>query len=185
MTVNYCETSRKSYSLAYDPQAADMALKCLGITMEQLIELVGIYKKGKNKGKLKGEFRYDEIIKGGWYKLGEYQDGFVTYKQKYNYQLVVLEYSSAIGQYALTDSSIKMIKKQNPDSIGRQQELNRLDLYRITINFSLENGHVETIKDSFQLDERFSLEKNIDIVISSNYPKNCLGCTYELKYPEV
>lgn len=183
--TNYSESTRKTFSLTYDEQAANMACKCLDITIEQLSELVGIYKKGKNKGKLKGEFRYDEITKGGWYKTGGYMDGYITYPQKYNFSLVVLEYHHGLGQYALSENSVKMVKQEKPVSLAENREKNRTDFVRLTMHFTLTNGHVRTVKDSFQYDENESLDRQISNVIDYNSPDESIGCVYDYTMPDL
>ena len=49
-----------------------LALKKTGLTIEQLSELCGVYKRGPRKGKIKGVILWAKTAKGGWQRTGAY-----------------------------------------------------------------------------------------------------------------
>ena len=50
----------------------ELAMKKTGMNEEQLEALVGRYKKGVRKGKLKGMIHWYKVTRGGWFKTGRY-----------------------------------------------------------------------------------------------------------------
>lgn len=74
------------YAYLFTDFGEQLAIKKTGLTIEQLEALVGRFKKGKNKGKLKGTLTWCKITGGGWVKTGRYDfeemkaNGFVCTK---------------------------------------------------------------------------------------------------------
>lgn len=50
----------------------ELAMKKTGMTELELEALVGRYKKGVRKGKLKGMIHWYKVTRGGWFKTGRY-----------------------------------------------------------------------------------------------------------------
>lgn len=69
--VNRIATETKLAYLSSD-FGLELALKKTGLSLEQLTALVGVYKRGPRKGKLKGHIQWLKVTRGGWVKTGAY-----------------------------------------------------------------------------------------------------------------
>lgn len=68
-TSVYCRTIMHESWLSTE-FGHDFALRITGMTEEQLEQLVGRNSKGKRKGLLKGQIRWEKVLIGGWRRLG-------------------------------------------------------------------------------------------------------------------
>lgn len=71
MTVTYAGIEIKSAYLSTD-FGRDLALKRTGLSEDKLAELVGRYKRGPRKGKLKGKISWSKVVSSGWVRTGAY-----------------------------------------------------------------------------------------------------------------
>jgi len=51
------------------------ACRVFGKTPEEIEALVGRFVRGKRKGQLRGQLHWHKTVKGGWWKIGQYDDG--------------------------------------------------------------------------------------------------------------
>lgn len=83
MSVNYAQIGFSSSFLSTDFGQA-LALKKTGLSFDELAKIVGLFKRGPKKGKLKGFIHWHKVMKPGWVRMGAYDrdegraNGFVV-----------------------------------------------------------------------------------------------------------
>lgn len=96
----------------------DLALKKFNLSLEQLTEIVGVYKKGKRKGMLKGKLVWNKVTKGGWVRTGAY-DWDVMQAQGF-----IAKPGVCFGFAIVDDWSEKWLILQHPDTVVDDHYIN-------------------------------------------------------------
>lgn len=84
-----------------------LALKKTGKTIEELTELMGVYKKGPRKGLIKGYITWMKLVQGGWARTSDGSGYVAAFPMSFMYSLVLRSYRAEKESVIVWDDDIR------------------------------------------------------------------------------